>query len=151
MFAGGFQKDLSADDVRVNEVPRIRNAAVDMRLGGKIDNRVELVLGEDGLHRLAIRNVALEELVAIGMLFRHTSQILGISCVAEDIHVRDELRLVVLEHEPHKIAPNKPTPARDQKTHRRHVSKDDVHRQCGRFKATARWRQHRGKGFAKMP
>jgi hypothetical protein len=29
----------------------------------------------------------------------------------------------VLEHEPHKIAPDKPTAARDQKTHgRQHVS-----------------------------
>ena len=95
------------------------DAAIDMRLGGKIDDRVELVLGEDRLHRLAIRNVCLEELVAVRMLLRDAGEVLGIPCVAEHIHVRDELRLVVLEHEPHKITPNKPAPARDQKTHRR--------------------------------
>jgi hypothetical protein len=38
----------------------------------------------------------------------------------------------VLEHEPHKIAANKPTPARNQKTHRRqHVSDQDLQRQRG--------------------
>ena len=39
-----------------------------MRLGGKIDDRVELVLGKDRLHCLAVRDVGLEELVAVRML-----------------------------------------------------------------------------------
>ena len=100
-----------------------------MRLGGKIDDRVKLVLGEDRLHRLAVRNVVLEELVAVRMLIGDAGQVLRVSRVAEHIHIRDELRLVVLEHEPHKIAPNKPTPSCDQKTHRRHVQMDDLQRQ----------------------
>ena len=69
---------------------------------------------------------ALEELVAVRMLLRDAGQVLRIPRIAEHIHVRDELRLVVLEHEPHKITPNKPAPARDQKTHRQHVSNRDV-------------------------
>ena len=44
VFAGRFREHFRADDIRVNEVPWIRDAAIDMRLGGKIHDRVELVL-----------------------------------------------------------------------------------------------------------
>jgi hypothetical protein len=118
MLAPCFEEHFSADDVRVNEISRIRNAAIDMRFGGKIHDRVELVLREDRLHRLAVGDVALEELVPVRMLLRNAGQVVRVSRVAEHVHVRDEFGLVVLEHEPYKITPNKPAPARDQKTHR---------------------------------
>jgi hypothetical protein len=148
MLARRFEEHLGADDVGVNEIRRIGNAAVDMRLGGEVHDRVELVPGKDRLDRLAIGNVLLKKLVSLRMLLGDTGKVRRVTRVAEHIHVRDELRLVVLEHEPHKIAPNKSTPARDQKTHRLYVSNRLTQRQCGNSQPMAADRHLRTKFLA---
>ena len=59
-------------DVCVDEISRLGNTAIHMRLRREIHNRVKLVLSQDSVHRIAIGNVGLEELVALAVIYPQT-------------------------------------------------------------------------------
>ncbi len=59
-----FEQAEGADDIGLDEVFRAVDAAVDMRLGRKIDHRTRLVLGQQAADQFDVANVALDENMA---------------------------------------------------------------------------------------
>ena len=81
-----------ADDVGLDEFARAVNAAVHMALGGKVDHRARLVLGQQARDQGRVADVALNEVVAgIGL---EAGQRLGIARVGQLVQI--ENRLVTL-------------------------------------------------------
>src|SRR5436309_1985802 len=111
------EQNTGPDYVRMNEILRIVDAPVHMRLGGEIHHRKELVLGHEGIHLVGICDVGLEEFIAIAVLLRDAFQIGEIAGVSEHVDIRDVGRLVVIEKIADEVAPDESTAARDQNTH----------------------------------
>ena len=122
MPARRLEKHLGAADVRVDKVSGLGNTAIHMRLRREVHNRVKLVLCQDGLHRIAVGNVGLEELVTFAVTFGNAGQVVRISRVGEHIDIRDEFLLVMLQHKTHKIAADEPAATSDEKTHPEYVT-----------------------------
>ena len=59
--AGRFEEAEGADDIRLDEVFRTMDAAVDVRFGGKIDDGAGAVFGEQVRHEVEVADVAVDE------------------------------------------------------------------------------------------
>ena len=119
ILSGEFtiEQHTRADDICVNEIKRIVDAAVDMRFGREIDNRIKLMLGHERIHLVGIGDVGLEKFVAITVFFDHAVKICGVPGVGEDVDVTDQRRFVVLQDVTDEIAANKSAPAGYQNSH----------------------------------
>jgi hypothetical protein len=104
-----IQQHARADDVCVNEVEWIVNAAVYVRFSRKIDDPIELMFGHERVHLIGVRDVGFEKLVAFAMFFDYAIQIGEVARVSEDIHVGHVRGLVMLQNIPNKVAPNEST------------------------------------------
>ena len=89
MAAGGVEQDAGADDVGVDEILRGIDAAIDVRFGGEIDHGEELLLVQEGVHLVGVRDVGLEKLVALAVFLDHAVEIGEISGVGEGIDIGD--------------------------------------------------------------
>jgi hypothetical protein len=89
-----------------------------MRFGGEIDNRVKLLLVQQGVHLVRIGDVGLEKFVALAMLLQNAVQISQISGIRENVNICDVRRLVMLQNVTNKVTPDEPTAARHQYAHR---------------------------------
>ena len=118
MAPGAIEQDAGADDVGVNEVLRVVDAAVDVRFGGEIDDRVKRVLGHERVHLVGIRDIRFEKFVALAMFLGDSVQVREISGVSEDIHIAHRSRLVMLQNIPNKVAPDETTATGHQYAHR---------------------------------
>ena len=113
-----IEQHARADDVRVNEVLRRIDAAVDMRFGGEIDDRIERVLRHERVDLLGVGDVGLEKLVALAVLLGDAVEIRQIAGVGQNIHIADRSRLVMLQNIANKVAPDEPTATGNQNAHR---------------------------------
>ena len=104
--AGAIEKHARADNIGVNEIERIVDAAIDMRFGREIDNRIKLMLGHERVHLIGIGDIGFEKLVAFAMFLDHAVQIGEVARVSEHIDVGHVRRLVMLQNIPNKIAPD---------------------------------------------
>src|SRR3954466_14520162 len=101
-----IEEHARADYVRVNEVLRGVDAAIDVRFRGKIYDCEKLVLGHDRVHLIGIGDVRFEKLVALAMFLDHTVQIGWISGIGEHIHIGHIGRLVMFQNVANKVAPD---------------------------------------------
>ena len=101
-----FEQDARADHVGVNEILRRIDAAIDMRFGGEIDHGKKLVLDHELVHLVRIGDVGFEKFVAFAMFFDHTIEIGEVAGVGENVDVRHQGRLVMLQNVANKIAPD---------------------------------------------
>ena len=95
-----------ADDVGVNEVEGIVDAAVDMGFGGEVEHREKLMIGHERIHGIGIGNVGFEKLVALAMFLDHAREIGGITGVSEHVDVGHVGGLVMLQNVANKVAPD---------------------------------------------
>ena len=109
MPPGAIEQDAGADNVGMNEVERVVDAAVDVRFSGEIDDGVKLVLGHERVHLVGIRDIGFEKFVAFAMFLDHAIQIGKIARVSEHIDVGHVRRLVMLQNIPNKVAPDEST------------------------------------------
>ena len=106
MPAGAIQEHAGANDICMNEIQRIVDAAVHVRFSREIDDPIELMLGHQRVHLIGVRDIGFEKLVAFAMFFDHAIQIGEVARVSEDIHVGHVRGLVMLQNIPNKVAPD---------------------------------------------
>ena len=106
------------DHIGMNEILRRINAAIDMRFGGEIDDRVKRMLRHERIHLVGICNIGFEKFVTLAMFLRDAVQIGEIPGVGEDIDVADRGRLVMLQNISNKVAPDESTATGNQYAHR---------------------------------
>ena len=75
MAARAIEQHARADDIGVNEILRVVDAAVDVRFGGEIDDRVKLMLGHERVHLIGVCDIGFEKFVALAMFLDHAIQI----------------------------------------------------------------------------
>src|SRR3954468_9891281 len=97
MPASAIQQYAGADHVRVNEITGIIDAAVDVRFGGKIDHGIKLVLGEQRVHLIGIRDVRFEKLVAVPVFLDHAIKVRQVTGVSQNIDIGDQRRFIMLK------------------------------------------------------
>jgi hypothetical protein len=107
-----------ADDIRVNEILGLVNAAIDMRFRREINDGITLMIGHECVHLVGIRDIGLKKFVALAVLLRYAIQIRQITGISEDIDIAEKSWFVMLQDITDKIAPNEPTAARNQNAHR---------------------------------
>ena len=112
-----IKKDAGADYVRVNEVLRRIDAAINVRFRRKIDDREKLVLRHDRVHLIRVGNVGFEKLVALAMFLDHAVQIGWISGIGKDIHIGDIGWLVMFQNVANKVAPDESAATRYKNAH----------------------------------
>ena len=117
MPAGAIEQHARADDIGVNEIERSVDAAIDMRFGREIDDRIKLMLGHERIHLIGICDIGFEKFVAFAMFLDHAVQIGEISRVSEHIDVGDVRRLVMLQNVPNKVAPDESTATGHEDAH----------------------------------
>ena len=118
MAAGGVEQHARADDVGVDEILRGIDAPVDVRFGREIDDGVELLLVQEGVHLVGIGDVGLEKFVALAVLLDDAVEIGEIPGVGEGVDICDVRRLVMLQNVTNKVTPDEPTAACHQDAHR---------------------------------
>src|SRR5581483_8449641 len=59
--ARGLEQRLRAEDVRPEEAARVEDGEAVVRLGGEVDDDLDLLLGEQPLAQLEVADVALDE------------------------------------------------------------------------------------------
>ena len=101
----------------MNEIKGIVDAAVHVRFRGKIDNRIEPMLGHQRVHRVGIRDIGFEKFVTLAMFFDHALKIGDVTGISEYIDIGDVCRLVMLQNIPNKVAPDESAAARDKDAH----------------------------------
>jgi hypothetical protein len=112
-----FQQNAGANDVCVNEVERIIDAAVDMRFCREIDHRIELVLGHQCVHQVRIGNIGFEKFVTLAMFFDHAFKIGDVTSISEHIDISDVCGLVMFQNIPNKVAPDESAATGDKDAH----------------------------------
>ena len=91
-----IEQHARADDICVNEIERIVDAAVHVRFSREIDDSIELMLGHERVHLIGVRDIGFEKLVAFAMFFDHAIQIGEVARVSEDVDVSHVRGLVML-------------------------------------------------------
>jgi hypothetical protein len=104
--ARAVQQHARTNDVRMNEVEGIVDAAVHMRFCCEIDDRVKPMLGHQSVHLVGVSYIGFEKFVTLAMFFDHAIEIGEIARVREHIHIGHIRGLVVLQNIPNKIAPD---------------------------------------------
>ena len=107
-----LQERRRADDVRLHELERVGDGAVDVALGGEVDDGGEPVLLEETSGEVGVGDVALDERVVRGGLdVRQVGRVAG---VGEPVEV-DEADVRVAQHHPEEeVRADKAGPARDE-------------------------------------
>jgi hypothetical protein len=83
-----------------------------MGLGGKIDDRVKLVLGHQGIHLVGIGGISFEKLITIAIFFGHAGEVLHVPGVSQGIEVCYVGWLVMFQNVANKVAPDEAAAAR---------------------------------------
>ena len=109
MSPGAIEQHARANDIGVDEILRRINAAIDVRLGGEVHNRIKGVLAHERIHLVGIGNIGLEKLVTFAVLLRHSVEVGEVAGVSQDIHVADQCRIVMLQNVANKVAPDEST------------------------------------------
>lgn len=89
--AGSFEEDVGAEDVGADEGFGVFDGAVYVALGSEVDDRIEGRSGggEDGFDAIGVGNVCFVEGVAIWVGGGDLGEVFGVSCIGEEIDVRD--------------------------------------------------------------
>ena len=112
-----IEQDAGSDDVRMNEILRRINAAIDVRFGGEIDHGIKRMLDHELIHQVNIRDVGLEEFVTIAILLRDAIQVREVPGVSQYVHIGYRRRLVMLQNITNKVAPDETTATRYKNAH----------------------------------
>ena len=83
-----------------------------MRLGGKVDNRVNVILGHRRQHDFAVGNIALHK-AEVGQLI-HRSQVFRVARIGELVQADDGVIGVGFGHVAHEVAANEACPTRHE-------------------------------------
>jgi hypothetical protein len=118
MPSGGVEQNTRADHVSMNEILGIVDAAIDVRFGSEVDDRIKWVLGQERVHLIGIRDIGFEKFVALAMFLRDSVQIREISGVSEHVDVAHRSRLVMFQNIPNKVAPDESTATGNENAHR---------------------------------
>ena len=102
----------------MDEVQRGIDAAIDVRFGGEIDHRIELVLGHQCVHQIRVGNIGFEKFVMLAMFFDHAVKIGEITRVSEHVDVGQVRGLVMLQDIPNKVAPDEAAATGYENAHR---------------------------------
>ena len=82
MAPGTIEQHARADNVGVNEIQRRIDAAIDVRLSRKINDRVKLMLSHKRVHLVSAGDVGFEKFIAFAMLFDQAVKIGEIASVS---------------------------------------------------------------------
>ena len=113
-----IEQHAGADNIGVDEIQRRINAAIDVRFGGEIDDRVKLMLGHERVHLISVGDIGFEKLVTLAMFFDYAVKIGEITRVSEHVDVGHGRGLVMLQNIPNKIAPDEAAATGYQNAHR---------------------------------
>ena len=96
MPPGGIQQHAGAEDVRVGEICGESAPGPD-GFRGEIYHRVKMMLQHQHLHQIRVRDIGLEKLVPLTVTLGQPRDIRDIPGGGERIHIRHELRVVMLQ------------------------------------------------------
>src|SRR5947208_16546287 len=91
-----IQQYAGTDDVCMNEIQWIVDAAVHVRFSREIDDRIELMLGHKRVHLVGVCDIGFEKLVALAMLFDHAIESGEVARVSEHVDLSYVCGLVML-------------------------------------------------------
>ncbi len=109
--AGGLQQHRRADDVGVDEVGRLQDAAVHVALGGEVDHRVDP--RDRARHRLGVGDVGVDE--AVGLVVGDVGDVGRVAGVGELVEVHDLGSAA--ERQAHERGPDEPAATGHEKLH----------------------------------
>ena len=118
MTTRAIEQHTGADYIGVNEIGWVVNATIDVRFSSKVYDSIKLMLGHERVHLIGIRDIGLEELVAIAVLLRNPLEIGKIAGVGQDINITDGGRLVMFQNVANKVAANEAAATCHQNAHR---------------------------------
>jgi hypothetical protein len=118
MTPRAIEQRARSDHIRMNEILRIVNAAIDVRFGGEINYGIKRMLRHERIHLVGIRDIGFEKFVAFTMFLRHAIEIGEVAGVGQDINIADRGRLVMLQNVANKVASDESTAAGHQDAHR---------------------------------
>ena len=96
VLAAGVEQHARADDIRLQKNLRILDGAVDMRLRREVDDDVRLLLLEDAVDGLTVRDVRADELEVL-LLHRRLER-LKIARIRQLVDADDAVSWMLLEH-----------------------------------------------------
>src|SRR6266571_834078 len=105
-----LEEHCGAHHIGFHEPVRFQNGAVYMRLGGKVDDRLNPMLPHDAVNESRIADIPMDKGVAWMPL--DVVQVLQITGVAEGIEI-DHLRVFPSEEETDEVRPDESRPAGD--------------------------------------
>jgi hypothetical protein len=111
------QQDAGSNDIRVNEVEGVVDAAIDVRFCRKIDDGIKPMLGHQCVHQIGVGDIGFEKFVTLAMFFDHAIKVGDVTGISEHIDISDVCRLVMLQNIPNKVAPDESAATGDQYTH----------------------------------
>ena len=117
MAARTVKQHARPDHIRVDEILRRIDAAIDVRLRGEIDDGVKLVLRHERVHLIGICNIGFEKFVTLAMFFDHAFKIGDVTGISEHIDISDVCGLVMLQNIPNKVAPDESTATGNEYAH----------------------------------
>ncbi|MCY1451930.1 hypothetical protein D9M71_688200 [compost metagenome] len=83
--AHGFEQVESANDIGVDECLRAVDGAIDMGLGGKIENGAGLVLFEQVLDQGTVTDIALHEYML--RIARQAAEVIQVACIGQLVQI----------------------------------------------------------------
>src|SRR4051794_24725626 len=111
--ASRFQEGHDADHVRPGKCRRVEQRAIDVRFGGKVDDRVDIL--RDLPDQIGIGNVALNE--AESSIIAHVVQIRWVTRISQQVETEHLVIRLLAEYVSHVGGTDESSGAGDQNTH----------------------------------
>jgi hypothetical protein len=96
-----FQQNLRAENIRTHKNLWPGNGTVDMGLGGKMDYRINSMIGKKPGHQGGVANIPFDESI-LGISFK-SGQVFQIACIGQTIKISDKTPGVVCDKRVNKI------------------------------------------------
>ena len=109
---GALQKVHRAQHVRLYKNFGVRDAAVHMALGGKVDDAIEIILQKQLFHQGPVADIALHKHMAAVALY--PLQVFQIARIGELIQVHQQDFVIFFQHVIHEVRANEPRAACDE-------------------------------------
>ena len=105
-----LEQELCSDDVRASEEARVDHGEAVVRLGGEVDDHVDLVLAERALREIEVGDVALDERHVFGHVLADTR-------VRQQVVADDVIGGMPFAPVAHEVRADEPGRARHEQTH----------------------------------
>ena len=115
LLAENFKQAEGTLNIGFYECARAYDGAVDMRFGGKIADRIHLIIVKYFLQGVRVTYIALDEKVALRKFFLNSDQILGIAGISQLIDINNPpVKIRVGKHVINEIGSDKTATPGDQ-------------------------------------